>query len=293
MRYLRARRPDALLAAMWPRTGLAGVATRLSGRPIKLVASEHVDLRMTPSLTSVDRFILGRFGQLLYAPFGRVVCVSSGVCESLSEIAGLKPDKLRVIYNPVRSLKPDNIPEQDRRLLNRWLNAEAKLIAVGSLKEQKGFDLLIRAVVELRKERDVQLLIVGEGGLRQELMNLARDLGIENCVTLIGFRKNPAGYLQHADRFVLSSQWEGFGNVIVEALSLGIPVISTDCPSGPSEILDDGKYGVLCETGSVTSLVGAISESLDCEHDIEFIKSRAHDFDRSQQAKLYLEELLG
>lgn len=291
-RYLRHRRPDALLAAMWPLTGIAGLATLISGHSLRLVVSEHVDFRVTPSLKGYERFMLNHFGRIFYAPCHRVIGVSAGVCESLSDVAGLKAKKLSVIYNPVRQISPTTMSQEDLRGLSGWLQGKERLIAIGSLKRQKGFDTLIRAVAQVQRQREVKLLILGEGELREELQDLAVELGVSENIWLPGFRSNPVTYLNHANCFVLSSNWEGFGNVVVEALGVGVPVVSTDCPSGPSEILAAGKYGTLTAPGNWGEMAEAIIATLNSTTDSEALKVRAAEFNPEKQAARYLEILM-
>jgi len=291
-RHLRRHRPDALLAAMWPLTGIAGLATRLSGYRGRLVASEHVDFRNTPSFKPVERAALNHLGQIFYAPCNRVVAVSNGVADSLEEVAGLSRDRINVIHNPVRAHAPGVIGDEDRHALHGWLNAGERLIAIGSLKRQKGFDVLIHALAELRQRCDARLLILGEGALRNELETLAQQLGVAEKVWIPGFRPNPGTFLQHAHVFVLSSNWEGFGNVIVEALSAGVPVVSTDCPSGPFEILEGGRFGRLVPPSDPSALASAIVSSLRDKSCATQLKARASEFNPAKQAGRYLELLL-
>ena len=292
-RYLRERRPDALLAAMWPLTGIAGLATRLSGYRGRLVASEHVDFRTTPSLKVYERQALKRFGRRIYAPCHRVVAVSEGVAESLGAAAGLPRDQIEVIQNPVRPMNPDAMTTEDRRALDGWLAGETRLIAVGTLKRQKGYDVLLRVLADLRGRRDARLLILGEGPLRGELEALARDLGVGESLWMPGFCPNPATFLKHAHVFVLSSNWEGFGNVIVEALAAGVSVVSTDCLSGPAEILDGGRFGRLVATGDTPGMAKAIEEAAHSPDDLDRLKARAEDFRPARQAACYLELVAG
>lgn len=291
-RYLRRHRPDALLAAMWPLTGIAGIAARLSGYRGRLVASEHVDFRSTPSFKPVERATLNHFGRVFYAPCSRVVAVSSGVADSLEEVAGLSRDRIEVIHNPVRAYVPGVMRDDDRHALEGWLNAEKRLIAIGNLKRQKGFDVLLHAFAELRQRCDVRLLILGEGSLRSELEALALHLGVAEDMWMPGFRPNPGTFLQHAHVFVLSSNWEGFGNVIVEALSAGVPVVSTDCPSGPREILEGGRFGRLVPPSDPSALASAIDSSLRDKSCATQLKARASEFNPAKQAEHYLEFLL-
>lgn len=291
-RHLRRHRPDAVLAAMWPLTGIAGIAARLSGYRGRLIASEHVDFRITPSFKAVERAALNYFGRVFYAPCNSVVAVSNGVADSLEDVTGLSRDRIEVIHNPVRSHAPGIISEGDRHALEGWLGADKRLIAIGSLKRQKGFDVLLHALAELRKRCDARLLVLGEGALRSELEALAQQLGVFENVWMPGFRPNPGTFLHYAHVFVLSSNWEGFGNVIVEALAAGVPVVSTDCPSGPFEILEGGRYGRLVPPSDPSALASAIGASLRDKHCAKQLQARAVEFNPTKQAARYLDLLL-
>jgi glycosyltransferase involved in cell wall biosynthesis len=133
---------------------------------------------------------------------------------------------------------------------------------VGRLTRQKAFDVLIRAFVEVRKDHRARLMILGEGDERPALEGLVNKYGLEQDIILPGFVPNPYPYMAHAAAFVLSSRWEGLPTVLVEAMALGAPVISTDCPSGPREILLDGKYGQLVPVDDPIALALAIAKSL-------------------------------
>ena len=292
-RYLRHRRPDALLTAMWPLTGVAGLAARLARYSGRIVASEHVDFRETPSRRTCERWALKHCGRLFYAPCHGVIAVSAGVADSLSDAAALPRGRVTVIYNPVRSFRADEISENERQQLGGWLEGEARLISIGTLKHQKRFDVLIRALAELRQRVDARLLILGEGALRSELKNIAAELGVAGSVWLPGFKANPGTFLRHSDTFVLSSDYEGFGNVVVEALSAGISVVSTDCPSGPAEILGNGRHGRLVPPGDWRALAAAIEATLRAPGDPESLKARAADFRADEAAARYLELLIG
>lgn len=285
--YLKRKKPDALLAAMWPLSGMACVAARLSGFKGRLVVSEHVDFRLSPSLKRSERMLLKGCGPLIYAPAAKVIAVSHGVAESISDCARLAPSKIDVIHNPIRPMSDTPPDEADSALIDWWKQGR-RLIAIGNLKAQKGFDLLLDAVAELP---DARLLVLGEGGLRAELEAQASRLGIAERCRFAGFRADPFAYLRHAEAFVLSSRWEGFGNVVVEALAAGVPVVSFDCRSGPREILDDGRYGRLVPVGDVAALARAIVETLASDHDAARLKRRAADFLPAKAADRYAEAL--
>lgn len=162
------------------------------------------------------------------------------------------------------------------------------MLAVGSFKTQKNFPLLIRAFAQLPQSLKAKLIILGEGVLRPELEMLIQELGLQERVALPGFALDPSCWYRSADLFVLSSNWEGFGNVIVEALECGMPVVSTDCPSGPAEILANGRYGQLVPVGDATALAAAIQASLLEAHDHEALRRRAQDFAVPKIAEQYL-----
>jgi glycosyltransferase involved in cell wall biosynthesis len=137
------------------------------------------------------------------------------------------------------------------------------ILGVGRLTVQKDFPTLIRAFARVRQKRNARLLILGEGELRSELNALVAELGLQADVALPGFVENPFVFMRHASLFVLSSAWEGFGNVLVEAMACGMPVVSTDCPSGPAEILQNGKWGRLVPVGDVQALSEALLATLE------------------------------
>jgi glycosyltransferase involved in cell wall biosynthesis len=139
------------------------------------------------------------------------------------------------------------------------------LIAVGRLQIQKDYPTLLRAFAQVRQKRPVRLLILGEGKERPMLEELIKTLGVEEDVSLPGFVMNPFAYMARASLFVLSSRWEGLPTVLIEAMCCGTPVVSTDCPSGPREILREGQYGQLVPVGEPTALARAIETTLDAK----------------------------
>ena len=287
LRYLRRQRPPMLLSAMWPLSGLAAVAVRLSGVKCRVVVSEHNALSRTPAYRGPASLIHRRLGRTIYGLADAVVCVSNGVRDDLVALTGMRADRLHVIYNPVRgaSSRPP-APEGSWR---DWWQAEgARLIAVGTLKPQKDYPTLLRAFALLRQQNDARLLILGEGGARTELEALVAALGLRESVIMPGFVADPYPYLERADLFVLSSAWEGLGNVIIEALVCGTPVVSTDCPSGPAEILENGRYGRLVPVGEPAALAAAMAEALDAPVDHDMLRRRGAEFSVERAADRYL-----
>jgi glycosyltransferase involved in cell wall biosynthesis len=207
--------------------------------------------------------IFPRLANWFYPWADDIIAVSKGVADDLAHAACLPRDRIQVIYNPIVT---SDLYEKSREPFEHpWFNAGEPpvVLAVGRLTAQKAFDILIRAFARIRARRPTRLLILGEGEDRLALQNLVNQLGLDQDVSLPGFVSNPYAYMAHAAVLTLSSRWEGLPTVLVEAMSLGIPVISTDCPSGPREILRDGQYGRLVPVGDSSALVEAMIAALD------------------------------
>ena len=264
MRYLRTERPQALLSALDHSNVIALWARALARVPTRVVVSVHFD---TSQVEAQARSLRDRFVRYWTAPFypwaEAVVAVSQGVAEDLVHRTGLPRDKVRVIYNPV--VTPDLFARAEAPLEHPWfsLGAPPVILGVGRLAKQKDFPTLIRAFARVRQVRPARLLILGEGEERAALERLVREEGLEKEVALPGFAENPYPFMKRAAVFVLSSRWEGLGNVLIEALALGRPVVATDCPSGPREILEDGRWGRLVPVGDDAALAEAILEALE------------------------------
>ncbi len=196
----------------------------------------------------------------LYPGLTRVVAISSGIQESVEALVPALRGRVRTVYIP---LELDKVQKRAQETLPEGVPAEPYLLAVGRLEPQKGFDVLVRAYARLRGRGVTHpLVIVGEGGQGEALRALARTLGVEAHVTFAGFQENPYGWLRGATVFVSSSRFEGFCRVIAEALAVGTPVVATDCPSGPAEVLEYGRVGVLVPNEDDAALAGALYELL-------------------------------
>ncbi|VVQ26011.1 glycosyltransferase [Pseudomonas fluorescens] len=286
LRYLRATKPDVLLAAMWPITVIAIVARWISRQKTRVIVSDHNTLSNSYADRGILHRLFLRLSMRMAYPFADVrIAVSKGVATDLSCLSGLNESCFTVIYNP--AAKQNNVPQHEDR--PEGLIPDAKiLLSVGTLKYQKNHELLIKAFSKIPAHMNTQLCILGEGVLRPQLEELVRISNLEGRVFMPGFCTHPSTYYNAADLFVLSSHYEGFGNVIVEALECGIPVVSTDCPSGPSEILCDGKYGRLVPTGDVDALASAMISALQDTHDHNALKLRALDFSVEKISNEYL-----
>lgn len=300
--HLWKERPDALFAST-PRLNIVSVlARRLAGAPSRLLVSEHT----APScdLAHGDkwgkRVLLPPLMRHAYAQADAIIAVSDGVGNDLARVTGLSRDSIRTVHNAV--VGPELEPLSRRVVDHPWFcpGAPPVVLSVARLSDQKDLATLVRAFARFRAKRPARLLVLGEGSTpeqtvrrRAELQAVAEALGIANDVALPGFIMNPYAYMARSKLFVLSSAWEGFGNVLVEAMACGCPVVSTDCPSGPREILDGGRYGPLVPVGEDLALATAMESVLTNPPDITILRARAADFTVARATTAYLKALFG
>ena len=264
VRYLRRERPAGLLAAMDHTNVVALWARKLAGVPTRIVASSHCLLSREARAGKLWRSRLMPFFARHFYPWAdEVVAVSQGVAGDLARVTGLSRERIQVIYNPV--VTPHLLAQAQAPLEHPWFQASSPpvVLAVGRLSIEKDHVTLIRAFSLVRRQRTARLLILGEGKERRALQGLVASLGLGEDVALPGFVENPLAYMARSAVFALSSSFEGFGLVLVEALAAGVPVVSTDCESGPREILEDGELGRLVPGGDPEALARAILQSLD------------------------------
>lgn len=222
-----------------------GYCTKIIGQlptDKKKITYVHIDLKNYP--WTLQQGIYKSFDEErdVYKRYDKAVCVSLSVEEVMKSYYGL--NNTTTIYNPI---DVEFINKKAKDPVDFVPSTGFNLVSVGRLVPQKGYDLLIPIIARLRNEGiDVSLYILGEGEDRQKLETLNLELGSTECVHLMGYHTNPHAFVCKMDAFVCSSRAEGYSLVIAEALSMGIPVISTNC-AGPNELLADGKYGILCD----------------------------------------------
>ncbi|HEY3814279.1 MAG TPA: glycosyltransferase [Caulobacteraceae bacterium] len=288
--YLRERQPRALLAGLWPLTSMAVVARLLAGTRTRLVLSDHSDWSHIRETSEGLRGLWVRLSTGLTYPFAdSLVAISDGVAHSVSRISGVPLSRVHRISNPPTL----SLDVGEEAFSIRWPDGDGpRLLTMGRLAREKDHATLLRALAIVRRTMPARLAILGTGPLRDELLALTRDLGLAEAVTMPGFDPYPVRWLQQTDLFVLSSKSEGFGNVLVEALSQGVPVVSTDCPTGPAEILDGGRYGTLCRVGDPEALAGAIKSALLTAHNREALIARSRAYTLEASVHQYLELLV-
>lgn len=268
---------------------LAAVLARLLGRDrVRLVLgarSTYTKSIGTEATASGPKLAAVRY---LYPLAERVIAVSEGVREDLVKRLHVPAAKVMTIYNPIDIDAVRAMAASDPR--HPWLSADQRipvLIAVGGLRMAKGYPDLLDAFALIRKERPVRLLILGEGPLRGEIERKIHELGLGQDVSLLGFQDNPHQYVSRAAVFVLSSRWEGFPNVLIEARATGTAVVATDCESGPREIVQHGRDGLLVPVGAPAELAAAIVSLLDDEQKRRMFAERGlQDVQRFAAAKV-------
>ena len=263
VRYLRRERPEALLSALDYANITALWARRLAGLPIKAVVNEQNTISRSANNSARRRQkIVPYLAKRFYPWSDGIVAVSEGVAGDLSQVLGVPREEIRVIFNPV--VTPELHQKAQGPLNHPWFKVGQPpvVLAIGRLTVQKDFPTLIQAFARVRQRQSARLVILGEGPDRPILETLVNELDIDEEVALPGFVENPYAYLGRASLYVLSSRWEGLPTVLIEALCCGVPIISTDCPSGPREILADGHYGSLVPVENVAALAEAIESGL-------------------------------
>jgi len=260
--YLRRHSPAVIMSSMTEVNLIAIIARVISGSRCWLVISERSTLSIRIK-HKLRKRLLPFFVRKFYPLADCIHAVSQGVANDLAETTGIQRDKIKVVYNPVVS--SELFSKSEEPLDHPWFSSGEPpvVLAVGRLTEAKDFPVLIRAFALVRKERPARLIILGEGAERPKLEALVRELGLNEDVIMPGFVDNPYKYMRNATVFVLSSAWEGFGVVLVEAMALGTAIVSTDCPNGPAEILEGGKWGDLVTVGDWRALASAILKRLE------------------------------
>jgi glycosyltransferase involved in cell wall biosynthesis/peptidoglycan/xylan/chitin deacetylase (PgdA/CDA1 family) len=291
-RYLRERRPSAVIASMWPLTVLSIVALKLVGSKARLAVCDHNALSIQyGSLSSPKRWVFKKSISLTYRFANARIAVSSGVADDLAAFCGLRRDDISVVHNPIlyRPASPADFAAAEA-IWRGWRGP--RILTVGNLKRAKNHRLLIRAFKKVVTSRDARLLILGEELDKAEgietMKAYAQSLGVADKIIIPGPVPNPTAYYLSANLFVLSSNHEGLPTVILEALACGLPVVSTDCPYGPAEILAGGRYGRLTPLGDADALARAILEALDSAYDPDALRRRAADFAPEVVAENYL-----
>jgi len=296
VRYLRQAQPDAVLSTLVPMNIITAFASRFTRRRPRLV------LREACSISGMQQSVANRVTRLSYhlSPWvypwaNHIVGISNDLRDELRQRLNMPAERINTIYNPVLSAHDQKQLERTPAPPHPWLEPGQVpvVIAVGRLVEQKDYVTLLDAFSQLRRREAARMIILGEGPLRSQLEQRIAALNLQDEVVLPGFVNEPLAWMQHAAVFAHTARWEGFGNVIVEALACGLPVVATDCPCGPAEILDRGRYGTLVPVGDVSALTNALATAITAPLPVELLRRRADDFTVESIVGQYESLLLG
>ena len=294
IRYLKTEHPDALLAAKDRANQVAVLAKKVAGVPTRIVV--RMGTTVSAALAGKNRWRKLFWYlpmRLIYRNADAVVAVSQGVAQDMARITGRKASDIVVIRNPVITPRIFRLAREP--VPHPWLvkGNVPVIVGIGRLTRQKDFPTLIRAFATVRSKLLCRLIILGEGKDRDDLEQLAMRLSQSEHIAMPGFVENPYAYLKAAAMFVLSSAWEGSPNALTEALALGVPVVATNCPSGPCEILKDGAIGRLVPVGDPDALAKAMLATLSDPPDETLLKSAVREYTVEFSSRRYLELLCG
>ncbi len=260
-RYLRAERPKALLSPFEVTSVIAVVAKKMCAASTKVIV--RISTHLSKNKRARWKKIVERLAVSMVYPFADgIIAVSRGVAEDLAFYARIPLERIKVIYSPAVT---DQILRAAEQPINHPFFAKGHcpvVLGVGRLSEEKDFFTLIKAFDILRRKIPSRLIILGDGEERPALENLIRSAGLQGLVDLAGFELNPFAFMRKASVFVLSSKWEGLPGALIQALACDCPAVSTDCLSGPAEILKGGEYGYLVPVGNAQAIADAIEAVL-------------------------------
>lgn len=293
IRYLSSDPPDVLLSTGTGMNVISCLAKQISRSDTKLVI--RVQNTMSKSIYEGSRpehRLLPFLVKTLFPTADEIIAISEGVASDLSSITRVDEKDISIIYNPVINNSLLDLAKENPS--HKWFkqNDVPIILGVGRLVPQKDFSTLIRAFKRVRENREAKLIILGKGKEKDRLQRLATQLNLTPYISFPGFVENPYAYMSSSDLFVQSPAWEGFGNVLVEAMACGTPVVSTDCPHGPAEILEHGRFGLLVPVGDSKALANAISFTLGSPMPATALQKRAMNFTVERIADEYIDVLL-
>jgi len=280
---LQKQKPDKVISFIHYTNIVAVLAKMIFGFNGELIISEESfpgEYLLHIRLRAIKEWLM----HVTYKRASKIICVSKALSNYIIYDFGVPKGKVFTIYNPLdlNKIKDLSLEKVSHPFLEKRKRGYHLIISVGRLTFQKRFDILLEAFAKTREKIKVLLLILGDGELLHNLKLLQKKLKLNDSVDFLGYISNPYAWMLKSDLFVMGSQWEGFGNVIIEAMACGLPVIFTNCPFGPNEIITDGVNGLLAPVGDVEAISKAIVQLFENEHIrkqlAEAGKKRAEDF---------------
>jgi len=276
--YLRRKEPAALFPHLEHPSVVCLTINRFLNVDTAVIPTHHSSFGESVDQTPKDR-VVGRLIPQLYPASDWIIAVSDGVADSITERTPVGRDDLSVLHNPV---DVDSVRRRAREPVDqKWIEDDDTdvVLFVGRLADQKNLETWLHAFKRVHDRNSrVRGVIAGQGPCHDELQSLTAELSLSDAVSLPGYVDNPYRYMGQADVFLLSSRYEGLPTVLIEALAVGCPIVATDCPSGPREILEDGKYGHLVPVDDRAGLADAVAETLESPRDPDALRARADDF---------------
>jgi len=240
-------------------------------------------------LKKIKMTILLCLMKLWYPQSEKIIANTKDTANDILKHINVPKEKVVVINNPLVNERITKLSKEPINDLKYSKITKPRIISVGRLVYQKNYEFLIKCFKQVKKTLpEASLIILGTGPLKNQLITLVKELDLDNEVHFLGFVNNPYKYLKNSDVFVLSSFFEGFGNVLVEALAVGLPIVSTDCPGGPREILDNGNYGTLVPLNNVDAMTNAIIQTIRKKNDTKSLVERANSYSINKIADVYL-----
>lgn len=289
-RYLWRERPTAMLVTLDHAAVAAVLAARLAGNHTKVFVRQACGVSAQDRPTVRER-ILPLFQRVAYPFAERIIAVSQGVATDVHNALGVAQRKITVLANPVLTSDIDSLSREQTG--HPWLDSPSTpvILGAGRFHRQKGFDTLLDAFAIVHKSSTARLVLLGEGQLRDALATRAANLGLSSVVSMPGFVRNPFAFMARASVFALASRWEGLPGVLLQAMACGCPVVSTDCPSGPREILTDPALGPLVPVDDAPALAQAMLSVLANPPASEILREAVVPYSSRESGKRYLDVL--
>ena len=296
-KYINRHKPDSVYVALWPLTSLTGIACMLSSHKCDLIFSDHNPLsEQYLYFNLVKKLLMKIFINLTYRLCDHHISVSTDVRTDLIKTSGLKGSNFVVINNLVKFPENNSSSFEDSKHLNKLKEFKGyKILSVGHMKEQKNHQLLIDAFDLVLEKHDAILIIVGSGHKFEDTKEYALKKNLMEKIIMPGQSQQVTEYYKNSDIFALSSLYEGFGNVLIEAMYFGLPIVSTNCTGGPKEILANNKYGILVPNHSPRLLADGMIELLSggVSFDKDSLRRRAEEYSPAKITGEYLNLISG